>query len=133
LPDLLLDIANVQPLSVIDKADPRDLVSAIANNECAGGMLSADQLATLDITGVTIGQRSITFPYGVVMYPLEVELGIQLRLNEVLPQMAQDPIAGRPLRLLIGQDALLPIRNADLADLNRFIDTTGYDLSQLGR
>ncbi|PJF32637.1 MAG: hypothetical protein CUN52_00685 [Phototrophicales bacterium] len=133
LPDLLLDIANVQPLSVIDKAEPRDLVSAIANDECAGGMLSADQLATLDITGVTIGQRSITFPYGVVMYPLEVELGIQLRLNEVLPQMAQDPIAGRPLRLLIGQDALLPIRNADLADLNRFIGTTGYDLSQLGR
>ena len=133
LPDLLLDVANVDPLSVVDKATPRDLVSAIANDECAGGMLSADQLESLDLTGITLGQRTITFPYGVVMYPLEVELGIQLRLNEVLPAMAFDPLDGRALRLLIGQDALLPMTQADLTDLSRFISTTGYDLSQLGR
>lgn len=133
LPDLLLDIANVAPLSVIDKATPRDLIRAIANDECAGGMLSADQLESLDLAGITLGQRTITFPYGVVMYPLEVELGIQLRLNEVLPAMAFDPLDGRALRLLVGQDALLPLTQADLTDLSRFIGTTGYDLSQLGR
>lgn len=133
LPDLLLDVANVDPLSVIDNATPEDLVRAIANDECAGGMLSADQLEALDLTGITLGQRTITFPYGVVMYPLEVELGIQLRLNEVLPAMAFDPLDGRALRLLIGQDALLPVTDADITDLSRFIGTTGYDLSQLGR
>ncbi len=133
LPDLLLDVANVDPLSVVDKATPADLARAIANDECAGGMLSTDQLESLDLTGITLGQRTITFPYGVVMYPLEVELGIQLRLNEVLPAMAFDPLDGRALRLLVGQDALLPVTDDDLADLSRFIDTTGYDLSQLGR
>ncbi|MCL4256212.1 MAG: procyclic acidic repetitive family protein, partial [Anaerolineae bacterium] len=133
LPDLLLDVANVDPLSVVDKVTPLDLVSAIANDECAGGMLSADQLESLSLDGITLGQRSVAFPYGVVMYPLEVELGIQLRLNEVLPAMAFDPLDGRALRLLIGQDALLPVTDADIAELSQFINTTGYDLSQLGR
>lgn len=133
LPNLLLEVARIKPLVIIDKATPFDLVRAIATDQCAGGMLSADQIASLDLTGVTLGQRSVTFPYGVVMYPLEVELGIQLRLNEVLPAMAQDPNDGRSLRLLIGQDALLPVTSDTFADLSRFIATTGYDLSQLGR
>lgn len=134
LPTLLLDSANIELLNVIDKSSPQELVSAVANDECAGGMLSDDQFDALaDASGVDVVQRTIEFPYGVLLYPLEVELGIQLRLNEVLPQMAQDPEAGYALRLLIGQQGLLPITAQDLTELNQFISTAGYDLSQLGR
>ena len=134
LPDLVLDTANITPLEVIDQPSPRALVDAVANDVCAGGMLSNDQFTALETTvGVDVVQRTITFPYGIFLYPLEVELGIQLRLNEVLPDMAQDPQAGLPLRLLIGQHALLPATEANLADVSRFISTTGYNLSQLGR
>ncbi|MDX2076065.1 MAG: PT domain-containing protein [bacterium] len=134
LPNLLLEQASIEPLSIVDKPSPRALVDAVVNDECAGGMLSADQLALLDNgADVTIVERTVAFPYGVLLYPLEVELGIQLRLNEILPPMALDPQAGRPLRLLLGQTALLPITADDLDDLNAFITATGYDLSQLGR
>jgi acyl carrier protein len=134
LPNLLLEQASIEPLSIVDNPSPRALVDAVVNDECAGGMLSADQLAVLDNgTDVTIVERTVAFPYGVLLYPLEVELGIQLRLNEILPPMALDPEAGRPLSLLLGQTALLPITDDDLADLSAFITATGYDLSQLGR
>ena len=134
LPSLLLNSASIEPLSVVDKSTPQELVDAVANDECAGGMLSDDQFDALDnVNRVDVVQRTIEFPYGVLLYPLEVELGIQLRLNEVLPQMAQDPEAGYALRLLIGQHGLLPVMPEDLTELNQFISTTGYDLSQLGR
>lgn len=134
VPNLLLNSANITPLNMIDKASPRDLVNAVATDECAGGMLSATQLDALGtVSGVDVVQRTIPFPYGVVLYPLEVELGIQLRLNEVLPPMAQDPQAGYALRLLVGQNALIPITSDDLAELSQLITNSGYDLSQLGR
>ncbi|MCU0481051.1 MAG: PT domain-containing protein [Anaerolineae bacterium] len=134
VPDLLLDNANITPLNVIDKASPRDLVNAVASDECAGGMLSVTQFEALGTgLGVDVVQRTISFPYGIVLYPLEVELGIQLRLNEILPPMAQDPQAGYALRLLIGQNALIPITPDDLTELSQLIANSGYDLSQLGR
>jgi len=134
LPSLLFNSSGIEPLSVIDKSTPQELLDAVASDECAGAMLSDDQFDALgSVNSVDVVQRTIEFPYGVLLYPLEVELGIQLRLNEVLPQMAQDPEAGYPLRLLIGQHGLLPIMPEDLTELNQFIGTTGYDLSQLGR
>lgn len=134
LPDLILDTARIIPIAVIEKPTPRDIFDAVANNECAGAMLSQDDLNVLGgTTGVDVVQRTVQFPYGVIFYPLEVELGIKLRLNEVLPEIASEWEGGQAMRLLLGQVTLLPATADDLRDLQTFIATTDYDLSQLGR
>jgi acyl carrier protein len=137
LPALILEQNGIDPVrapeAIVDYADTRSLVGAVARGDCALAGLSEDAWRALEpVDGATVIQTTVPFPYGVLLYPLEIELGVRLSLNENLIALAEDEDAGRALRLLLGQDALVPTPTDELTLLNSFLSATGRNFQQLG-
>ncbi len=136
LPSLVFAQDDVTPAQVIDQATPADMLRAIAQGDCAGAMFSRDQLTALEdlpeFEEVRVSRTTPVLPYGVLTYPFEVEIGVRLSLNEQLIELAQDPVAGRHLRLLLGFDVLAIAEDDDFAELIGYINNTGYDFAQMG-
>lgn len=121
------------PSAIVDYPDTAALIQAVRTGECAATGLSQSVFDALDSSdGLSVAATTIEFPFGVFMYPLEVGLGVRLALNEHLALMAQDPTESRPLRLLLGQDAIFPVEEGDFAVLAAFMQVSGYDFAQLG-
>jgi hypothetical protein len=136
VPALLLESANIEPDSIIEYDDPSAMFAAVADGTCAGAGFSRDQLAAFedraDFDNVTIAQTTPPFPYGVLFYPLEVELGVRLNLNESIPAYALNPTDGRYLRFLLGYDAIVPLDEDTITAMEDFLTETGYDFAELG-
>ena len=137
LPSLVLQTRAIDleraAAEVRDYANPGALLRAVANGTCAAaGVSRADYDALAPLNGVTVIAETVDMPYGVLMVPLEVGLGVRLALAEHLPALAAHPRAGRALHLLLGQAALVPIEPGDLAELDAFMQSTGLDFAQLG-
>lgn len=137
LPSLVLQTRAIDleraAAEVRDYANPGALLRAVANGTCAAaGVSRADYDALAPLNGVTVIAETVDMPYGVLMVPLEVGLGVRLALAEHLPALAAHPRAGRALHLLLGQAALVPVEPGDLAELDAFMQSTGLDFAQLG-
>ena len=137
LPSLILAQSGIDPQydaqAIVDYADESTLVQAVANGDCAaiGLPLSSWEMFG-EIPGIAVAETTIEFPYGLLTYPLEVGLGVRLTLGEHLPALAADSTENRPLRLLLGQAAILPVAKEELAPLAAFMEVTGYDFAQMG-
>ncbi|MFW5691616.1 MAG: PhnD/SsuA/transferrin family substrate-binding protein [Chloroflexota bacterium] len=135
VPSLVLEIEEIEPDLIITYGDAAAMLAAVAAGDCAGAGFSRDQLEALAddpaSEAVRVAYTTPGFPYGVMLYPLEVALGLRLNLNENLVALAGDPDAARPLRLLLGQSALEPASDEDFTELLEFIDAAGYDLARL--
>jgi ABC-type phosphate/phosphonate transport system substrate-binding protein len=119
--------------TIVDVADPATLALAVATGNCDAAGLSRDVFDTLEpLNDVRVIAETLPLPYGILMYPLEVGLGVRLSLNEHLPALAEHPADGRALRLLLGQDALVPVLREDFTELDAFMAQTGLDFAKLG-
>lgn len=139
LPTLVMEANGIDalrdPEAIVDYPDEHRLVSAVANGDCAMTGLSQTAFDALDADlreNLRVVETTVDFPHGVLMYPLEIGVGVRLSLNEQLAALAEDPADGRTLQMLLGQDALIPVQPEDFAPLSAFLETTGLDLAQLG-
>ena len=127
------------PSDVVDYEDVPSLVKAVASGDCAAAGISEDaftryedELTETVREGVRISVTSIPFPYDILMYPIEVQLGVRLSLNDALVEIAENAETSETMRSLLGQDELVSIEPGDLAALTEFMTSTGYDFAQMG-
>ncbi|MDX1991747.1 MAG: PhnD/SsuA/transferrin family substrate-binding protein [bacterium] len=141
VPALVMQQGGLDPqrdVTVREEDSLEALVQAVSDGDCAATGLSQDAYDTLfaeqpDLfENVEIAATTPAFPYGLLLYPLEIDLGVRLTLNEQLPLLAQDETVGAVLRGLLGQTALLPVEDETLADFDAFLTATGFDFAQLG-
>ncbi|GAB4311992.1 MAG: hypothetical protein Kow00117_05000 [Phototrophicales bacterium] len=133
IPSVFLDQNDLTPLEVVAYDDVETMFDAVVRGDCAAAGFSRDQLENLDIDAVTVAAEIEPLPYGILLYPLELDLGVRLDLTNTLPEIANDVVYGRLMRLLLGQEAFIPLEPDDLDDLDAYLASTGYDFSQLGR
>jgi ABC-type phosphate/phosphonate transport system substrate-binding protein len=139
VPSLLFEANDVDPLqdleSVTDYEDSSDLLQAVADGDCdatgipEGAMDDADTVRD----EIDIVETTATFPYAILMYPIEVPLGIRLTLTDALVTLAQDPDDAETMQALLGQDRLERVNADDFIEFRNFMDSTGLDFAQLGR
>ena len=103
-------------------------MAALAEDALSALLDGDEELAA----AVAVAETSIEFPFAVLLYPLEVQLGVRLDLNAVLIDIAEGEETGDLLRSLLGQDALARTTPEDFEALIAFMDETGLDLAQLG-
>jgi len=137
LPSLVMIDNNIDPYTapaeIVDYDDIPSLVQAVADGDCdASGISQSTYNALEDTSGISIIETTIDFPYGIFMYPLEVELGVRLSLTKDMIEFADDLQVSRPLRLLLGQDAIVEVLPGDLDELDAFMIDTGFDFAQMG-
>lgn len=137
LPSLVLQTRGLDldraAANVVDYADSAALLRAVGRGDCAAAGLPREAYDALaPVEGARVIFETVAMPYGILMTPLEVGLGVRLSLVEHLPALAADAQDGRALYLLLGQAALLPVEPGDLADLDAFMQSTGLDFAQLG-
>jgi hypothetical protein len=137
VPTLIFERDDIQPENIVEIADGRRLVDAVAGGDCTAASLAQSAFNALeaqgDAEGVMVAETTPPFPFGIMMYPLEVGLGERVNLSENLPRLAEDDAASRPLRLLLGQDAIVAAPPDDFANLGEFIASTGVNLELLSR
>jgi ABC-type phosphate/phosphonate transport system substrate-binding protein len=133
-----IDLLSV-PSDVVDYEDVPSLVKAVADGDCAAAGISEDaftryedELTEVVREGIRISVTSIAFPYDILMYPIEVQLGVRLSLNDALVEIAEDAETSEILRTLLGQDELAEVEPNDLAALTEFMNSTGFDFAQMG-
>jgi hypothetical protein len=136
LPSIIFTQEDIVPAQVIDQPTPADMLRAIVEEDCFGAMFSRDQLTELEdlpeFEEVRVSRTTPVLPYGVLTYPLEVEVGVRLSLNDQLLALVQDPVDGRYLRVLLGYDVLAVVEDEDFNELVAFIRNAGYDFAQMG-
>jgi ABC-type phosphate/phosphonate transport system substrate-binding protein len=142
LPSLVMRGNNIDPsrdlATVTDYADLQELVAAVSDGDCTGAGLSLDALMALqelmpeDISNIRIANETTPFPYALMMYPLEIELGVRLTLNDLFTGFDSSTEAGAALHLLLGQDVIIAIPEDGLNALDAFMAATGLDFAQLG-
>jgi ABC-type phosphate/phosphonate transport system substrate-binding protein len=142
LPALVMDGRAIDPVqdtgAIVDYDSLLALLAAAADSDCAGIAMSTDAYERLQAEApelaesVLIADITPAFPYPVMLYPLEVELGVRLTLDDLLVQLADEDEAGATLGWLLGQDALLPADEADFTGLLNYLQAFGLDLARLG-
>ncbi len=139
VPSLLLQASGVDPvagLGAISNYDDTDaLTEAVAAGDCEAAGIS--EVAFEDLGDVrselNVVASTPPFPYGVLMYPINLTLGERLRLTDALLALADDTDGADVLRPLLNQDGLETADANDLQDLSDFLAETGLDFAQLGR
>ena len=81
---------------------------------------------------IDFGLTTVPFPFAVLMYPLEIQLGVRIALNDALVEIANESATAETLKLLLGQDSLVRVGPDDFAELTAFMENTGLDFAQLG-
>ena len=124
--------------AVVDHDDLDSLVAAVASGECAAAGIAEDALSALlendeDLADqIEIVETTTPFPFAILLYPLEVQLGVRLDLNDVLIAISENEETEELLRAILGQDSLARTTPDDFEDLLAFMNETGLDLAQLG-
>lgn len=138
VPSLLLKANGVDPLqeleSVTDYEELPDLVQAVADGDCDATGIPEGALDDADEARdeIDIVETTVAFPYGILMYPIEVPLGIRLTLTDALVTLAQDADHAETMQTLLGQDGLERVNSDDFIEFRNFMDSTGLDFAQLG-
>jgi hypothetical protein len=136
LPSVILEQIDVIPANIRQMSDVESMLEAVASGDCTGAMVSRDDYDRYaDETwfeNIRISRTTSAFPYGILTYPLEVEVGVRLSLNEHLVALSQDATDGWYLRLLLGYDAIVEVDPSIIDDVKGFVQELGYDFAQLG-
>lgn len=143
LPYIVMRRAGINPQTdlgvVVDYADTLQLARAVAAGECAAAGMSAAEFArigTEDAPAVAANVRVVSvgveLPVAVFMYPIEVQLGVRLTLNDLLTALDPASSAGQALRWLLGYDAIIPTAAGEFTYLEAFVREAGFDFAQLG-
>lgn len=138
VPSLLFEANGVNPLqdleSVTDYEDFPDLLEAVADGDCDATGIPEGILDDADNVRdeIDIVETTVTFPYAILMYPIEVPLGIRLTLTDALISLAQDADNAETMQTLLGQDGLERVNADDFIEFRNFMDNTGLDFAQLG-
>ena len=141
LPLMVFRANNIDPTNfetVIDYDDAQVMVEAVASGDCAGAGLSTtvyeniveDDEALSD--NISVAFASPQIPFAVLMYPVEMQLGIRVSLTEGLERLADDDADSELLRPFLGQDNLQVVHLDDFAEYDAFLDEVGLDFSILG-
>jgi len=141
LPLMVFRANNVDPTrfeTVNDYDDAQEMVEAVASGECAGAGLSSivyndiieDDEAISD--NISVSFASPPIPFAVLMYPVEMQLGIRVSLTEGLQRLVDDDDDSELLRPFLGQDNLRVVKLEDFAEYDAFLDDVGLDFSILG-
>lgn len=143
LPALVMKANNIDPFhdlkSVTDYPDVPALVKAVANADCDAAGVSEDMLSQYadqiagDKDNIRVVLTTPPFPYGILTYPFDLQLGVRLALNQAFLDIANDADTGAALKALLGQDSLVPVNPADYDELTAFLNSTGYNFVQLGQ
>ena len=76
----------------------------MVDGDCAATGISQSAFDALgNIPEITVVATTVELPHAILVYPMEIGLGVRLKLAEELPALADDPLENRPLRLLLGQ------------------------------
>ncbi len=138
IPSLMLRVAGVMPdalASVTDYNDPAQMVRAVSDGTCDAAGMAASAFAALPASvriSVRTLDQSITIPYAVLVYPVQLPLGEQQKLTDALISIGNGSRA-EVLAALVPQDQVLAISDSDLAGLRSFLNRAGVDLAQLGQ
>lgn len=141
LPVIALRVRNTDlwraPSEIVDYADVPTLIQAVADGDCAAAGISEDAFTEYEIDDavreeVQVALTTLPFPFDILMFPIEVDLGVRLELTEAFMQIAQDPATVELLRVLLNQETLLPAQPNDFIELTDFLGSTGLNLAQLG-
>lgn len=131
-----IDVATFDAIVEYDSTE--DMVDAVISGECTGAGLSATEYD--DIVGddeafseqISVAFNTPPIPYAVLMYPVEIQLGIRVALNEGLQELVDDESANELFKPFLGQDTLLLVDRDDFAEYEAFLETVGLDFSILG-
>lgn len=138
VPSLLFEANGINPLSDLDSISDYeefpDLLQAVADGDCdAAGIAEGALDDAADVRdAIDVVETTVPFPHAILMYPIEVPLGIRLTLTDALVAMAQDEDTADLLRTFLGQDALERANADDFIEFRNFMDRTGLDFAQLG-
>jgi ABC-type phosphate/phosphonate transport system substrate-binding protein len=138
VPLLLFEANGLNPLddldSITDYQDTDELLNAVADGDCdATGIPEGTLDDANDIRDeIDVVETTVEFPYGVLMYPVEVPLGIRLTLTDALVSLAQDADDSETMQTLLGQDSLERVTANEFVELQNFMSSTGLNFAQLG-
>ncbi len=142
LPLMIFRANNINPSNfeaIVDYDSTEEMVDAVLSGECTGAGLSVFVYEEIvgDDTEAFAEQVSVAFntppiPYAVLMYPVEIQLGIRVALNEGLQELVEDDDANALLQLFLGQDRLRLVDRDDFAEYEAFLQTVGLDFAILG-
>ncbi|MFC1959295.1 phosphate/phosphite/phosphonate ABC transporter substrate-binding protein [Chloroflexota bacterium] len=144
--ELLLRTGGVNPLTdldeIIDVEDYDALVTAVYENECAGGVLpagtyprelGAELRAIEDLQeDVALITTSPEIPYDSLVYPQTVPLNVRIPLTDIFMQISVDEENAATLSSILEQDRLQRVDGADFAEFRAFMAATGLDFAALG-
>ncbi len=142
IPSLIMETNGIDPLTdlddIVDYDDRETLLQDIISGDCTATGIAEPTLDTLidenpDLRdGVRVVETSISFPYRVLVLPIEVPLGIRLALIPTLIDMANDPQRGEMMHVFLGQDSLRRVTPDDFEEFEEFMASLELDFSQLG-
>jgi len=122
---------------IVDYDDLDSLLAAVESGECAATGLASSVLAALtDEDGNTPFlslDPTAPIPFGVLLYPIEVQLGARLSLTDGLIALAEAEETAPLLQPFLGQDALERFEPGQFEAFDLFIAELGLDFAQLGQ
>lgn len=125
------------PSEIVDYPDVPALIGAVADGDCAAAGIAEDAFEQYQIEdavreNVRVALTTVPFPFAVLMFPIEVDLGVRLELTEAFMRVAEDETTAGTLRTLLLQDTLVAAQPSDFTDFLDYLNTAGLDLAQLG-
>lgn len=142
-PSLMMRASDIDPVTdleaVIDYPNLVALVTAVVEDECDAAAIPADLFQTMATElgeleeDVRVVETSDPFPFGILMLPVDVPLGVRIPLIDTLLQISSDPATNEVVRTVLGEDLIIPIEPGDLDEFDEFLDSTGLDFALLGR
>lgn len=134
VPELLLKAAGVQPTDLTEIRDYSDtdvLLSDVASGTCDAAGIASSQFDASSAARSSLRtlQQSVTVPYAVLVVPPELSAAQAQALAAALVSIGNGSRADM-LKLLLSQDQLVEVSDADLAALRSAIARAGVDLAR---
>lgn len=139
IPSLMLRSGGITPssLKVINDYgdDAETMVEDVATGDCDAAGISASQFESLPNTTVRSAlstlQESVTIPFAVLVYPVDLPLGQREALTNALVAIGNGT-RGTMLEPLLDQDEITAVTDEELSSLRNFFERAGIDLAQAG-
>ncbi len=141
MPSLMLRAGGVDPLdmeTLVDVGDVGRVIEAVAEGrQCdAAGVASSDFADLADAQTraqiANVGQP-VNVPFAILTYPPPMPLGARWALTDAFEAIAIDAERAEALRLLLEQDALLPVEDGDFSQFLAFLRAGRVNLAALGQ
>jgi len=140
VPTLYMESRNIDPQRDLDETiDYNNLISlvrAVQDGDCTATGISSDTYAQLSaeypelVEELSVSSTRIAFPYPILVYPVELDLGVRLNLDEQIVALGSDESS--PLRWLLGHDEIVAFEAERFIVFDAFIETIGFDFAELG-